>query len=1042
MSQIDYPKFTKKLLSQIYKSESDSNRFLSSDELGFNMLLPGFSERLGLMNKKIEDLALKFLNYASNSLGERNNTHDTLKGNHRFDKIVPLIDKLIEKTDVIIDPLSSIKLDLTSNETKGKVLKLHHKKIFNADNIKRPQLEFNPPINNDSSDLFYPNFKSKPFSILSLSNTIEKLKSGQIKHPYEQEIESLRFEYENYKKAFQREKEKQDKRKKKIEIEEDEDEDEDEDEEKEKEKEKEIIQKHFTTTVWVNSQSKLNKMVDKLNSLKTKNKPVSVHFEEHNYRSFQGFTCILIFSCQDLGTWAIDAFKLRSVLSNKLNEITANPQILKLVSNSNKLIPSLQRDFSLYFVNVIDLDLICNQLKIKNTNLPNICKTVNSQWKLKIKYDFVDWRIRPLPKRMIQYISKFAICKWYLFEYYFKDQIVSMTSNNHDQERKLFEQIFEKSKQKSLLFYQKPLFDEKISENYLNELKTNHNFNEIQFSVAKQLLFWRDNYARENDESLDYVLPLHLLSRIARKTPLNHKLLIYYCDKKIPPPVRLESAEIINIVRKTIKTFELNEKEEEKKKREEEEKTKEEKKKKKKRKEEEKEREKEMEEETLGIDIDININTKKNIKMETNISERKSLLFDSGSDSGSNSDNAHVSENESEIKTTSSIGSRIDKNKNIITNNIENDNQKKDFHNITDNVWESFNENKQNENIKKKQNKGVDDIKENSERKRNFSEIESENTELDDNSNNNGKKNMRETKNDDVEYKKEKKQKAELIKNLKYLRNVGWIHDDNIISNIIDPLGVNKKKNVQVEEFISFDQIENERKLKSIHDYQKKKYHDQQNYYNKKRNYNDGYRDRGNLSRRNSLNPRFQRNKFSKGNREENNQSSQYNRDYENFHPERKNQNQNRGRYTLEKSRSFNNLEYPQKKFRKNNNYPKKNYHNNRNENNNRTYNNSRNYNNNNNNQFYNQNENRNFNNNNNNNNNRYNYNNNYNNNNNINYNDNNNNYNNNNYYNDNNNNYNNKNNNNRYNHGNNFNRNQNQNRNRNRNRNYQTRDY
>ncbi|KAJ6243747.1 exosome component 10 [Anaeramoeba flamelloides] len=1010
MSQIDYPKFTKKLLSQIYKSESDSNRFLSSDELGFNMLLPGFSERLGLMNKKIEDLALKFLNYASNSLGERNNTYNTLKGNHRFDKIVPLIDKLIEKTDVIIDPLSSIKLDLTSNETKGKVVKLHHKKIFNADNIKRPQLEFDPPINNDSSDLFYPNLKSKPFSILSLSDSIEKLKSGQIKHPYEPEIESFRFEFENYKKAFQREKEKQDQEKKKIEIEEEEEEDEDEDEDEEKEKEKEIIQKHFTTTVWVNSKSKLNNMVDKLNSLKTKNKPVSIHFEEHNYRSFQGFTCILIFSCQDLGTWVIDAFKLRSVLSNKLNEITANPQILKLVSNSNKLIPSLQRDFSLYFVNIIDLDLICNQLNIKNTSLTNICKTVNSQWKLKMQYDFVDWRIRPLPKKMIQYISKFAICKWYLFEYYFKDQIVSMTGNNHDQEMKLFEQLFEKSKQKSLLFYQKPLFDEKISDNYLNELKTNHNFNEIQFSVAKQLLFWRDNYAREKDESLDYVLPLHLLSRIARKTPLNHKLLIYYCDKKIPPPVRLESAEIINIVRKTIKTFEQNEKEQEEKKKEEEKKKMEEEKEK------EKEKEMEMEEELLENDIKAN----KNLKMETNISERKSLLFDSDSDSDSEPESkyAHASENESEIKTTGSLVSNTEKKKNMITNNIENKNINKDLHNLTGNVWESFNEDKQNENIKKKEKKAMDDIKENSERKRNFSEIESENTELDDNSNNNDKKNMEETKNDVVENKNEKKQNTELIKNLKYLRTLGWIHDDNIISNIIDPLGVNKKKNVQVEEFISFDQIENERKLKNIHDYQNKKYRDKQNYYNNKRNYNDGYRNRGNLPRRNSLNPRFKRNNFSKGNMEENNQYSKYNRDYENFHPERKNQ--NRGRYTLEKSRSFNNLDYQQKKFRKNNNYSKKSYQNNRNYNknrneynNNRNDNSSRNYNNTNNNQFYNKNENQNYNNN-------RSYNNKYNNNNSNNL------------------------NNNRYSPNDNFNknRNQNQNRNRNRNRNYQRRDY
>ena len=79
----------------------------------------------------------------------------------------------------------------------------------------------------------------------------------------------------------------------------------------------------------------------------------SIHFQEigvdleaHSYRSFQGIACLIQIS-SPVKDYIIDPFPLWSDLT-LLNEIFANPKILKIFHGAKNDIQWLQRDFSIY----------------------------------------------------------------------------------------------------------------------------------------------------------------------------------------------------------------------------------------------------------------------------------------------------------------------------------------------------------------------------------------------------------------------------------------------------------------------------------------------------------------------------------------------------------------------------------------------------------------------------------------------------------------------------------------------------------------------
>lgn len=79
---------------------------------------------------------------------------------------------------------------------------------------------------------------------------------------------------------------------------------------------------------------------------------------EHSFRSYYGLVCWLLVQVPSTGkTFLIDCLKLRQHMI-ELGKLTSNPEILKLIPShsSSSTITSLQRDFSVYFVNVLSYE--------------------------------------------------------------------------------------------------------------------------------------------------------------------------------------------------------------------------------------------------------------------------------------------------------------------------------------------------------------------------------------------------------------------------------------------------------------------------------------------------------------------------------------------------------------------------------------------------------------------------------------------------------------------------------------------------------------
>ena len=101
---------------------------------------------------------------------------------------------------------------------------------------------------------------------------------------------------------------------------------------------------------------------------------MAVDLEHHNFRSFQGFTCLMQVSSRTRD-FIVDAIKLRAHLGNALREVFANPSIVKVLHGSDSDIEWLQKDFSLYIVNLFDTGQASRVLGLKSFSLAHLLQT-------------------------------------------------------------------------------------------------------------------------------------------------------------------------------------------------------------------------------------------------------------------------------------------------------------------------------------------------------------------------------------------------------------------------------------------------------------------------------------------------------------------------------------------------------------------------------------------------------------------------------------------------------------------------------------------
>ncbi|KAJ1959117.1 exosome nuclease subunit [Dipsacomyces acuminosporus] len=317
---------------------------------------------------------------------------------------------------------------------------------------------------------------------------------------------------------------------------------------------------------FVDTPEKLQEMMDHLESSAHE---IAVDLEHHNYRSYQGFTCLVQVSSRTRD-FVIDSLALRSEL-HCLNEVTADPTRIKVFHGAESDIEWLQRDFGVYVVGLFDTYHATKVLNMPHHSLAYLLKTY-VDFDADKKYQLADWRIRPIPAEMMKYARADTHFLLYVFDRLRNEllgrgeRLVGEDISNPNAEHfgelsgldvvtsatQPMELTLSKSANTAMNKYEKDGYD---VENGLGGggwatllKKWHHPFSPTQLAVYRALHKWRDSCAREEDESTRYVLPNHMLFAISDRMPEDAPALFAACQPT-PPLVRLYASDIITLIR-------------------------------------------------------------------------------------------------------------------------------------------------------------------------------------------------------------------------------------------------------------------------------------------------------------------------------------------------------------------------------------------------------------------------------------------------------------------------------------------------------------
>jgi exosome complex exonuclease RRP6 len=513
-------------------STAKATQFLIPTEYSFYKSSDkNFSKSIKNTNKTLLDICNRCINYVNNTQGQA--FTDINDFNDNYNDIIEVMDNLLEKADVCIDEITGKRKTYNTSgiiKTNPLVAQMNIEgdndyKLLHAQNILRPQLKFEDKIDNSNNPAplkikFKPNAKV-PLNVIDADADDSNQENFENYHPYKYEIEHIEYPENMF---MVREP---------------------------------IMPKDYDQTpfTFVDTKEEFMKMIEKLN----KATEIAVDLEHHDYRSFQGFTCLVQISTRE-EDWIVDALAMRSLMYH-LNESFTNPNVVKVFHGAESDIVWLQCDFGVYIVNLFDTYHASHLLNYPKHSLAYLLEFYVNFIADK-KYQLADWRIRPLPKEMLKYARDDTHYLLYIYDRMRNELISNGDPTTHN----LMKVTLERSERTSLKVYHKDIYNENGSGRYgwANIINRDpKSLNGEQFAVLKAVHKWRDQTAREEDESPRYVMPNHILRRIAEEMPTDSQS-VHGCCNPIPPLVRMYSMDIARIIEKTRNEFQKNKKEHEK----------------------------------------------------------------------------------------------------------------------------------------------------------------------------------------------------------------------------------------------------------------------------------------------------------------------------------------------------------------------------------------------------------------------------------------------------------------------------------------------
>lgn len=314
-----------------------------------------------------------------------------------------------------------------------------------------------------------------------------------------------------------------------------------------------------TPLVWVRTRAELEQLVAELKSTCIGSE-IAVDVEHHDFRSYRGFTCLVQLSTRRKD-FLIDPFDIFEDM-HMLNEVMTDPRIVKVLHGADRDVMWLQRDFSVYIVNMFDTGQAARSLKLQGGfSLANLVQ-LHCGIKLDKKYQTADWRERPLGVEMAMYARMDTHYLLYCYDCVRNSLLLQQSVGGAVaiapgasklkptvEGLQALNGVLEKSAALCRTLYTEAPFVAADDAMRLRERfgAKQRPLEAKQFSALQALVAWRDQLARSLDESWNFVSPDACLWRVALALPPSASRLRSTCNP-LPPMMQDRAQEIVDIV--------------------------------------------------------------------------------------------------------------------------------------------------------------------------------------------------------------------------------------------------------------------------------------------------------------------------------------------------------------------------------------------------------------------------------------------------------------------------------------------------------------
>lgn len=480
-------------LSQVVGAVRAASSLAAQDVTFYASLDGNLAEQFESSARSLLELANGLLQKSSDAYSPINFGKGSIASAVAWKTVADAIDTTFEKIDLSIDRLKGLSVP---REVLTTLEEARDGDVIPAVKYK-PQKDFKNQVDNSDATPFKPKISFKPHALLPLEESIISTSGAETDtsavkaygHPYEFEI----MNHAHPEAGIQ--------------------------------KRDPVVPTDWNTTsaIWVDKVESLKEMIEQLSTASE----IAVDLEHHDYRTYYGITCLMQISTRSQD-WIIDTLALRDDLQS-LNEIFANPSIVKVFHGASMDIIWLQRDLGLYIVTLFDTYFATKALGFPRHSLAYLLENF-AKFKTSKKYQLADWRVRPLPKVLVDYAR--ADTHFLLYIY---DQLRNRLVDNQD---KLAEVLFQSRKVAARKFeYISFRGSEKEGPRLLffeNEtglwLMTQYNIPRLRKLLVEVLMNWRDKIARVEDESLRYIMSNQNLVNICMlELPINGQKIVQSC---------------------------------------------------------------------------------------------------------------------------------------------------------------------------------------------------------------------------------------------------------------------------------------------------------------------------------------------------------------------------------------------------------------------------------------------------------------------------------------------------------------------------------